>query len=152
MHPVLRPFARLLLAFVVVPGLLLPQGGTYCLMRLFGGGEGARDVECDACCRRAVRAERHEPSTPSVAAGSHRGADVDACCVTLPQIDGTPASTAQARLDAQLALAQAATPLFFAPDDFATSVVADGRFAVASRGPPGSPRARTVPIALPLRL
>jgi hypothetical protein len=148
----MRHLARLLLAFVVVPGLLLPQGGTYCLMRLFGGGEGARKAECDTCCCRAVRVERHESAQSNATTGARRSSDVDACCVALPEIGGAVDSTAQARLDAQAALAQLATPLCFAPADFAASVAADGRFAFASRGPPDAPRVHLVPIALPLRL
>ena len=149
----MRQLARLLLAFVVVPGLLLPQGGSYCLARLFGvGGDVARKAQCDTCCCRAVRAERHESAAAVSTKGTHRSSDVDACCVSLPEIGGAVDSSAQARLDAQRALAQLATPLFFAPADFATSVAADGRFAFASRGPPETPRAHPVPIALPLRL
>jgi len=155
MSSFMRQLARLLLAFVVVPGLLLPQGGSYCLARLFGVGDAERKAKCDACCCHAVRAERHESAAAvSIAAtgGTHRSSDVDACCVSLPEIGGAVDSSAQARVDAQRTLAQLATPLFFAPDDFATSVAADGRFAFASRGPPDAPRVTPVPIALPLRL
>ena len=153
MKPVMRQLARLLLAFVVVPGLLLPQGGSYCLARLFGvGGDAERKAKCDACCCHAVRTERHESAAAVSTKGSHRSSDVDACCVSLPEIGGAVDSSAQARIDAQHALAQLATPLFFAPDDFATSVAADGRFAFASRGSPDVPRVSPVPIALPLRL
>ncbi len=148
----MRQLARLLLAFVVVPGLLLPQGGSYCLARLFGGGDAERKAKCDDCCSRAVRAERHESARSIAKAGAPRSSDVDACCIALPEIGGAVDSSAQARLDAQAALAQLATPLYFAPDDFATSVAADGRFAFASRGPPDAPRVHPVPIALPLRL
>jgi hypothetical protein len=148
----MRQLARLLLAFVVVPGLLLPQGGSYCLARLFGGGDAASKAKCDACCCHAVRTERHESAAAVSTKGTHRSSDADKCCVSLPEIGGAVDSTAQARVDAQRTLAQLATPLFFAPDDFATSVAADGRFAFASRGPPDAPRALSVPIALPLRL
>jgi len=149
----MRQLARLLLAFVVVPGLLLPQGGSYCLARLFGvGGDAASKAKCDDCCCRAVRAERHESADSVATKGSHRSSDLDKCCVSLPEIGGAVDSSAQARVDAQRTLAQLATPLFFAPDDFATSVAADGRFAFASRGPPDAPRVTPVPIALPLRL
>ena len=148
----MRRLARLLLTLVVVTGLVLPQGGTYCLTRLFFDGEGARKVECDACCRRAVRAERHEVLAPSARPVSRDSSGADACCLAVPTIGGAVDSSARARLDADHALAQLATPLFLAPDDFAASVAADGRFAFASRGPPDAPRVHLVPIALPLRL
>lgn len=148
----MRRLARLLLTLVVVSGLVLPQGGTYCLTRLFGGSEGARKSECDACCRRAVRAERHETLAPTARPVSCDSSGADACCLVLPEIGGAVDASARARLDADHALAQLATPLFFAPDDFAASLAADGRLAFASRGPPDAPRVHAVPIALPLRL
>jgi hypothetical protein len=89
MKPVMRQLARLLLAFVVVPGLLLPQGGSYCLARLFGvGGDAERKAKCDACCCHAVRTERHESAAAVATKGSHRSSDVDACCVFAAEIGG----------------------------------------------------------------
>src|SRR5262245_45104650 len=95
----MRQLARLLLAFVVVPGLLFPQGGSYCLLRLFGLSEGARKAQCDACCCRAVRMERHGDSRPFAAPASNDPTRADACCLALPEIGGTVDSAAQARLD-----------------------------------------------------
>ena len=149
----MRQLARLLLALVVVPGLLLPQGGTYCLMRLFGiGGDVARTAKCDGCCARVVRAERRAPALPDCAPRSNGATNFDACCLTLPEIGGTVDSNAKATCETKGSVEPSSSNLFDAPADFAASLVAAGRFDSAWRAPPSAPRPAAVPIALPLRL
>jgi len=140
----MRQLARLLLAVFVLPALLLPEGGTYCLRLLLGecAPEVCTRVTACCCCR-------HD--APTLASELRASCDDAACCVALPDsgrtLDAVAKSVGTTRLDAGVPSHDPSLPIH---DALAALVPARGYPAFAPFRVP--PRSTLVPISLPLRL
>jgi hypothetical protein len=145
MSHVMRQLARLLLAVVVLPALLLPEGGTYCLRLLIGDCAPQACTHVAACC-----CCRHDAPTP--ASGLRASRDDAGCCVALPDSGRTIDAAAKSvdttrRLDAGVPSHDSGLPIH---DWMAALVPAR---AISSFTPPRvPPRPTLVLISLPLRL
>jgi hypothetical protein len=144
MSSVMRQLARLLLAVVVLPALLLPEGGTYCLRLLIGECTAQVCTHVGACC-----CSRHD--APSPAPEVRASCDDAACCVALPNsgrtIDAVAKSVGTTRIDAGVPAHDPGLPIH----DW-MAALAPVR-AVSTCAPPRvPPRATLVLISLPLRL
>ena len=139
----MRQLARLLLAVVVLPALLLPEGGSYCLRLLLGECAPQACTRVAACC-----CCRHAPtSAPELRADR----DDASCCVALPDsgrtIDAAAKSVGATRHDAGVPSHDPGLPLC---DSMAA--LAPPRALPAFAPPRVPPRSTLVPISLPLRL